>query len=203
MTIAVAPRPVLSRGCNSALSRQFVRFVAVGVVNTGLFLVVYLAFRFVASPAVATVLATTLTTVTGTSANGKVAFGIDGPVRVRHHVKSMAITVLGMVITSFAVDTFGAGAGEVRELVVLVVASTVAGAVRFALMRYWVFSSVMGGSSLLVLAPAAEELEPGDALNGLPDVLGDGQQFVDVRPDAVQGGQDRQYVVVEMCGQPR
>lgn len=178
-----------------ALPRQFVRFVAVGVVNTGLFLVVYLGFRLVVSAGVATVLATLLTTVTGTSANGKVIF--DSPVGMRHHVKSLAVTVLGMVITSAAVDTVGAGDGRLGELVVLVVASAVAGTVRFALLRYWVFGS------LLVLAAPAEEVEPGDALDGLPDVLGDVQQLVDVRSDAVEGGQDRQHVLVEVCGQAR
>jgi putative flippase GtrA len=178
-----------------ALPRQFARFVAVGVVNTGLFLVVYLGFRLVASAGVATVLATLLTTVTGTSANGRVTFG--GPVGMRHHVKSLAVTVLGMVITSAAVDTFGAGDSRLGELVVLVVASTAAGAVRFALLRYWVFGS------LLVLAPPAEELEAGDAEDGLPNVLRDVQQFVDVGSDAVEGGQDRQHVLVEMCGQAR
>lgn len=179
-----------------ALPRQFVRFVVVGVVNTGLFLVVYLVFRLLVSPVVASVLATSLTTITGTSANGKVAFEIDGPVKVRQHVKSMAVTLLGMVLTSFSVDTFGGGS-ELRELVVLVAASAVAGTVRFGLMKYWVFGS------LLVLAPPAQELEAGDTQDRLADVLGDVQQLVDVRSDPVQGGQDRQHVVVEMCGQPR
>jgi len=173
-----------------ALPRQFVRFVAVGVVNTGLFLVVYLGFRLVVSAGVATVLATVLTTVTGTSANGKMIF--DSPVGLRHHVKSMAVTGLGMVITSAAVDTFGAGRGRLGELVVLVMASAVAGTVRFLLLRYWVFGS------LLVLAPAAEEVEAGDALDGLPDVLRDVKQLVDVGADPVQRGQDRQHVVVEV-----
>jgi putative flippase GtrA len=178
-----------------ALPRQFVRFVAVGVVNTGLFLVVYLGFRLVVSAGVATVLATVLTTVTGTSANGKVIFG--SRVGLRHHVKSMAVTGLGMVITSAAVDTFGAGAGRLGELVVLVLASAVAGTVRFVLLRYWVFGS------LLVLAAPAEELEARDAQDGLADVLRDVQQLVDVGADAVQRGQDRQHVVVEVCGQAR
>jgi putative flippase GtrA len=126
----------------SGVSRQFVRFAAVGVANTGLFLAVYLMFRTVVSAGPAALLATVLTTVTGTCASGKVAFGVDGPVGVRHHVKSMAVTGLGTVITSAAVSTFGAGAGELGELAVLVAASSVAGAVRFLLLRHWVFGAV-------------------------------------------------------------
>jgi putative flippase GtrA len=177
------------------MPRQFVRFVAVGVVNTGLFLVVYLAFRLVVSAGAATVLATVLTTVTGTSANGHVTFGVDGPVGMRHHLKSLAVTVLGMVITSAAVDTFGGS--RLSELVVLVIASSVAGTVRFVLLRYWVFGS------LLVLAPLAEEVEAGDAEDGLADVLDDVQQLMEVGADPVQGGQHRQHVLVEVLGQAR
>lgn len=133
--------PPLARTLTSGVSRQFVRFAAVGVVNTGLFLAVYLAFRTVVPAGPAALLATLLTTVTGTCASGKVAFGVDGPVSVRHHVKSMAVTGLGIVITSAAVSTFGAGAGQLGELAVLVAASAAAGAVRFVLLRHWVFGA--------------------------------------------------------------
>jgi putative flippase GtrA len=120
-----------------ALSRQFVRFIAVGVVNTGLFLVIYLLFRTVGTATVANLLATVLTTVAGTCVNGKVTFGVSGLITVRQHVKSMAVTVLGVVITTVAVNM--AGGGEMSELVALIVASGVAGAGRFVLLRHWVF----------------------------------------------------------------
>lgn len=133
----IAPR--LTRTLPSGVSRQFVRFVAVGVVNTALFLAVYLVFRLVVPAGPAALLATLLTTVTGTCASGKVAFDVAGPVSLRHHVKSMAVSGLGTVITSAAVSTIGTGAGQFGELAVLVAASTVAGAVRFVLLRHWVF----------------------------------------------------------------
>jgi len=133
----IAPPAAGTRGWAGALPRQFVRFLAVGVANTGLFLAVYLAFRLVAPATVANVLATVLTTLTGTSANGRMTFGVDGPVGVRHQVRSMAVTGAGMVVTTAAVDTFGARFGE---LVVLVVAGAVTGGLRFLLLRYWVFA---------------------------------------------------------------
>jgi hypothetical protein len=60
---------------------------------------------------------------------------------MRHHVKSIAVTVLGIVITTAAVDMLGTGAGQLAEPAVLIVASGVAGAVRFGLMRHWVFGA--------------------------------------------------------------
>jgi putative flippase GtrA len=120
-----------------ALPRQFVRFVAVGVVNTGLFLVIYLLFRTVGTATVANLLASLLTTITGTCANGKVTFGVSGLITVRQHVKSVAVTVLGIVSTTVAVNM--AGDSEMWELVVLIVASGVVGAARFVLLRHWVF----------------------------------------------------------------
>lgn len=123
------------------MPHQFVRFAVVGVVNTVLFLALYLVFRTVASATVANLLATWLTTLTGTSANGKVTFGVKGPISLRHHVKSMLVTGLGWVITTVAVNMVDTGGGEMGELVVLVVASGAAGAVRFMLLRHWVFGT--------------------------------------------------------------
>lgn len=119
------------------LPRQFVRFAAVGAVNTGLFLVIYLLFRMVATATVANLLATLLTTISGTFANGKVTFGVSGLITLRQHMKSLAVTVLGIVITTFAVNM--ADGGTMWELATLVVASGAAGAVRFVLLRRWVF----------------------------------------------------------------
>jgi putative flippase GtrA len=120
-----------------ALPRQFVRFAVVGVANTGLFLVIYLLFRTVATATVANLLATLLTTITGTFANGKVTFGVRGLITARQHVKSLAVTVLGTVITTAAVNM--AGGSATWEIGALVVASGVVGGARFVLLRHWVF----------------------------------------------------------------
>jgi putative flippase GtrA len=129
----IAPEVSVSR---PVLPRQFVRFAAVGLLNTAVFLVVYLLFRTVVSATAANLLATFLTTLTGTSANGKVTFGVHGPIGLRQHARSMAVTILGLVITTVAVNLAGTA---VSELVVLVMSGAVAGGIRFVLMRHWVF----------------------------------------------------------------
>jgi putative flippase GtrA len=124
-----------------ARSRELVRFAAVGVVNTGLFLVVYLGFRTVLPSTAASLVATALTTVTGTMANGRLTFGVTGPIDLRRHLRSLAVTGLGLVITTGAVTAVDTGGSTLDELAVLVIASTVAGIVRFALMGRWVFAA--------------------------------------------------------------
>jgi putative flippase GtrA len=134
MTVIV---PAATR--TTALVRDLVRFGAVGVVNTALYLAIYLVFRLVLPVTVANVLATLLTTVTGTNANGHVTFHVNGRIGVRSHLKSMLVTGLGLVITTGAVTMFDTGSA-VGELVVLVIASAVAGTLRFILLRHWVFA---------------------------------------------------------------
>ncbi|GAB3886392.1 hypothetical protein GCM10029964_050610 [Kibdelosporangium lantanae] len=119
-----------------ALTAQFVRFAAVGVVTTGLSVGFYVLFRTVTTPMLANLVSTVLTTLCGTRLNGKVTFHVTGPIRLRHHVRSLLVTGLGLGITSYAVTLV---TGEFAEVVVLVVASGVAGAVRFVLMRQWVY----------------------------------------------------------------
>jgi putative flippase GtrA len=137
--VAVGPRA-------GALRRQAARFVAVGIANTALFLAVYLLFRTVLPATVANVLASALTTVTGTSANGRVTFAVDGRIGLRHQLESAAVTGLGLVITTGAVGVVDTAGTALGELAVLVAASAVAGTVRFVLLRTWVFGSRRAGS---------------------------------------------------------
>lgn len=139
MTTIVRQPTLNPSGELGALPRQFVRFAAIGVANTGLFLVIYMVFRTVTTATVANLVAALLTTVAGTCLNGKVTFRVSGLITVRQHAKSMAVTVLGIVITTIAANM--AGGNEMRELVALVVASGLAGAVRFVLLRHWVFGA--------------------------------------------------------------
>ncbi|WNV85969.1 GtrA family protein [Umezawaea sp. Da 62-37] len=119
--------------------RELVRFAAVGVVNTGLFLLLYLAFRIALPATAASLLATGVTAVTGTVANGRVTFGVKGAIDLARHLKSLVVTGLGLVVTTGAVSLVDTGGNAVDEVVVLVVASAVAGVVRFVLMGRWVF----------------------------------------------------------------
>ncbi|MET1071708.1 MAG: GtrA family protein [Umezawaea sp.] len=119
--------------------RELARFAAVGVLNTGLFLLLYLAFRVALPVTVASLLATGVTAVTGTVANGRVTFRVEGAIDLARHLKSLVVTGVGLVVTTGAVGLVGTGGSAVDEVVVLVVASAVAGVVRFVLMGRWVF----------------------------------------------------------------
>jgi putative flippase GtrA len=115
-----APMPVSSRVVPTlALPRQFGRFVAVGVVNTGLFLVVYLVLRTQLPITAASLVGSVLTTFTSTNANGRVTFAAVGR----------------------STD------GELREVAVLVAASSLAGILRFVMMRSWVFPARAAGAA--------------------------------------------------------
>jgi putative flippase GtrA len=131
-----APPPRGSAGTKPRIAGQFVRFVAVGAVNTVLFLAVYLMFRTVVSATAASLLANGLTTITGTRANGTVTFGVVGAIRLGRYLRSMVITGLGLLITTGAVSVIHTGS----EVLVLLAAGAVAGLLRFVLLRYWVFT---------------------------------------------------------------
>lgn len=131
MTTAVLPR-------TSTLPGQLMRFCLVGAANTALFLGIYLTLRLLLAATVANVVATLITTVTGTGANGRMTFGA-GNVGLREQAKGLAVTAVGLVITTSAVSGYS-DAGPLTEAVVLAAAGAVAGGVRFALFRCWVFS---------------------------------------------------------------
>ena len=135
----IAPRAALVPTCGrlGTLPSQFFRFITVGVANLGLSLVFYLLFRMLATATAANLVATVLTTIIGTVANGRVTFGVRGQITAWQHVKSMAVTVLGFGITTVAVNM--AGGSAPGELFALIVTSGVAGGVRFVLLRHWVF----------------------------------------------------------------
>lgn len=127
-----------STGLSWRWVRQLVTFAAVGAANTGLCLALYVLLRAPFAPPVANVVATVLTTLAGTVANGRLTFGVAGEIGTRAHVKGLLTTVFCLAITTAAVSTFGEG-GLATELLVLVTATAVAGCVRFLLYRHWVF----------------------------------------------------------------
>jgi putative flippase GtrA len=138
MTTLVDRKPTASPG----LPVEFVRFVVVGVANFGLFALTYLLLRLLLDSTAANIVASLLTTITNTGANGRITFGAGEVIGLRVQVKGLAVTALGLVITTTAVDTLAAGGSHLVELVVLTGASAVSGGVRFLLLRHWVFGPV-------------------------------------------------------------
>lgn len=122
------------------LTGQLIRFTAVGIGSTGLFLVIYLVLRTLLTPTAANVVATVITTMVGTGANGRITFGVESTIGPREHLKGLAIAGVGLAITTAAVNAFSTGS-TLLELVVLTAAGAVAGGLRFALLRYWVFTA--------------------------------------------------------------
>ena len=91
----------------------------------------------------ANLLALLLTAVVNTAANRRFTFGVRGGARVaRHHLEGFVVFGIALAITSGSLAALHAWASQPHhaiELAVLVVANLTATAVRFVLLRGWVF----------------------------------------------------------------
>lgn len=138
-----APLDPATPGVPSGLTRQVVRFAAVGVVSTAAYLLLFLLFRDVMSAQVANVLALAVTAVGNTAANRRLTFGVRGRVgAARHQAQGFGVFLLGLVITSGSLWLLTAANPTPPmsvEVVVLVAANLAATVVRFLLLRSWVF----------------------------------------------------------------
>jgi putative flippase GtrA len=123
---------------------QVARFVAVGIVSTIAYAILFLALRGALGPAAANALALALTAVANTQANRWLTFGIRGRRElVRHHLQGAAVFVLTLALTSAALNAQQAvlpHASRLVELAVLVVAGIGATVTRFIALRSWVFA---------------------------------------------------------------
>ena len=130
-------------GVPSGLTRQIVRFVAVGVASTLAYLLLFFLFRLGVGAQAANFLALAITAVANTAANRRLTFGIRGREGVaRHQVQGFGIFLLGLAITSGSLTALSSVSPEPSvpvEIVVLVLANLLATVVRFVLLRGWVF----------------------------------------------------------------
>lgn len=130
-------------GVPSGLTRQIVRFVAVGVASTLAYLLLFFLFRLGVGAQAANFLTLAITAVANTAANRRLTFGIRGREGVaRHQVQGFGIFLLGLAITSGSLTALSSVSPEPSvpvEIVVLVLANLLATAVRFVLLRGWVF----------------------------------------------------------------
>ncbi len=131
------------RSASGVLGGQIARFVLVGVFSTAAYGVLYLLLRGLLTPLVANATALLLTAVANTAANRRLTFGLRGPTdRWRHQAQGLTILGTGLVLTSAALALLhlaAPGAGRGAEVVVLTAANLVVTALRFVLMRVWVF----------------------------------------------------------------
>lgn len=131
-------RPPLAAG----LAGQAMRFAGVGVLSTAAYLVLFLALRGHLGAQPANLLALLLTAVGNTAANRRLTFGVRGRAdAAKHQGQGLVVFAVGLALTSGALAALHAVARPPVwvELGALVVANLVATAVRFVLLRHWVF----------------------------------------------------------------
>jgi putative flippase GtrA len=138
-----APLEPDTPGVPAGMTRQLVRFAAIGIVSTLVYLLLFVVLHTVADAQVANFLALALTAVGNTAANRRLTFGIRGRTgAARHQFQGFGIFLLGLAITSGSLALLHLSNPEPSNLVeitVLVGANLVATAVRFLLLRGWVF----------------------------------------------------------------
>ena len=126
-----------------SLLRHGVRFGAVGVASTAAYVLLFLLLQGWIGAALANAIALALTAIGNTAANRRFTFGVSGCPRVaRHHAEGLIVFGIALAVTSGALGLLHAlapDAHHVTELAVLVGANLVATAVRFVLLRGWVF----------------------------------------------------------------
>jgi putative flippase GtrA len=127
----------------NSLLRQVVRFGAIGVASTAAYLLLFLLLSPVIGAQVANLVALLLTAIANTAANRRFTFGVAGGGKAaRHHVEGLIVFFIALAITSGALaglHAFVPQPHRLLEISVLVLANLVATAVRFVLLRGWVF----------------------------------------------------------------
>ena len=138
-----APLDPAPSGVPVGMTRQVVRFAAVGVVSTLAYLVLFIVLRPVAGAQIANFLALAITAVANTTANRRLTFGVRGRKDVvRHQFQGFGVFLLGLAITSGSLVVLHGMSPEpsnLVEIIVLVIANLFATVVRFLLLRSWVF----------------------------------------------------------------
>jgi glycosyltransferase involved in cell wall biosynthesis len=127
-----------------ALGGQVWRFALVGIASTLSYAVLYLALRSPLGAQAANALALAITAVANTAANRRLTFDVRGREGIgRHHAAGLLVFALGLALTASAVALLHAaapGASHAAELTVLLLASAAATALRYVVLRFWVFA---------------------------------------------------------------
>jgi putative flippase GtrA len=134
---------LLARETAPAFAAQALRFGAIGVASTLAYVVLFLALRPLVPAQGANALALLATAVANTAANRRFTFGVRGRRRVfRHQGQGLLVFALALAAGSgslAALSLVAPAAGRSAELAVLLAANVAATAVRFVLLRVWVF----------------------------------------------------------------
>ena len=132
------PRPRRDRCC-----ARSVRFASVGIASTVAYLLLFMLLHGWLGAQAANLVALLVTAIGNTAANRRFTFGVARPHGVaRHHVEGLIVFGIALAITSGALAALHAVVARARTIVdatVLVAANLLATAVRFVLLRGWVF----------------------------------------------------------------
>jgi putative flippase GtrA len=141
--IAAQLAPSQLSAAPNSLFRQAVRFGAVGVASTLAYLVLFMLMHGVIGAQAANLVALFVTAVANTATNRRFTFGVTGGTKAaRHHVEGLIVFAIALAITSGALAGLHAFVDQphrLLELSVLVLANLAATALRFVLLRGWVF----------------------------------------------------------------
>ena len=126
-----------------SLLRQTVRFASIGIASTAAYLLLFMMLHGWLGAQTANLIALLVTAIGNTAANRRYTFGIAHRANVaRNHVEGLIVFGVALGITSGALATLHTVVpepGRWVEATVLVGANLLATAVRFVLLRGWVF----------------------------------------------------------------
>ena len=126
-----------------SLLRQSVRFACIGVASTLAYLLLFMLLHGDLGAQAANLIALLVTAIGNTAANRRFTFGVAGGSKAaRHHVEGLIVFGIALAITSGSLVALHAVApepGRYVDAAVLVAANLLATAVRFVLLRGWVF----------------------------------------------------------------
>ena len=139
------------------LARPVMRFLAIGVLSTIAYALLYLLLRGSLGAGAANAVALAVTAVANTQANRRFTFGIRGRAGlVRQHAGGAAVYLIALGLTAGALAVLqGLDRRPPRwlEVAVLVVASTVATATRYVALRTVVFARGRRATAAVRTAP--------------------------------------------------
>jgi len=138
-----APLEPATPGVPPGLTGQLVRFAAVGVFSTVMYLVLFLLLRDPLGSQGANFLSLLLTTIANTALNRRFTFGVLGRHRMTHHQLQGLVVfglVLGLTSAMLAVThSLHRPPPAAVELALLIAVNTTATLIRFLFLRHWVF----------------------------------------------------------------
>ncbi|CAM5690296.1 GtrA family protein [Streptomyces aurantiogriseus] len=132
---AAAPR-------STRVTRQLPVFAVIGLLSTAAYLGLYTALRPVLDAQPANLVALLVTAVANTAANRRFTFRVQGAEgAARHHLQGLVAFVAGLALSSGALAVAHRTLSDAPrvEIAALIVANAAATALRFTLLRLWVF----------------------------------------------------------------